>query len=151
MQCKSCKNTDSRVLKSRSAGGGLLVKRTRECLNCSENYITYEFELSFLINPLEMKKFYDNISGKEITLNKSPSKTEKLERKEFNKLINSNYYWNSINLNKLYGHLNIQETIIINMRFIEEATTEEVVSWVGISKEKVRSAELKALKFLRAL
>ena len=42
MQCPTCKNTDSRVLESRSADTGKSVRRRRECLNCSFRFTTYE-------------------------------------------------------------------------------------------------------------
>ena len=151
MKCLLCQNCDSRVLESKSMCSGYAVWRRRECLHCSNRFNTAEIIQSNLINPFEMNKFYKYLS--EVNSNQSESETDKLERKEFKKLIKckSRYYWDSINLNKLYGHLNKQEKIIIDMRFLEEATTEEVAAWEGISKEKVRSAELKALKILRAL
>ncbi len=42
MQCPTCKNTDSRVLESRSADTGKSVRRRRECLNCGFRFTTYE-------------------------------------------------------------------------------------------------------------
>ena len=42
MQCPGCKNTDSRVLESRSADTGRSVRRRRECLNCNFRFTTYE-------------------------------------------------------------------------------------------------------------
>ena len=149
MQCPFCQNTDCRVLESRSMCGGFAVRRRRECLNCSKRFTTVEIIQSDLINPFEMNKFYKYLGNS----NQSQNESDKLERKEFKKLIKSKYkyYWESINLDKLYEHLNKQETIIIKMRFFEEATTEAVADLVGISEKEVRSAELKALKFLRAL
>ena len=98
-----------------------------------------------------MNKFYKYLS--EVNSNQSPSETDKLERKEFKKLTEakSEDYWESINLGKLYKHLTTQEEIIISMRFDEGLTTQAVADFVGISEKKVRSAELKALKFLRNL
>ena len=149
MQCPFCQNIDSRVLESSSMCGGFAVRRRRECLNCLKRFTTVEIIQSDLINPFEMNKFYKYLGN----TNQSQNESDKLERKEFKKLTKSKseYYWNSINLDKLYEHLNKQETIIIRMRFIEEATTEAVADFVGISEKEVRSAELKALKFLRAL
>ena len=99
---------------------------------------------------MEMTKFHRYISAKVTNEDASPSKIDKLERKEFKKLLKASIpYGYSINsnLNKLYRQLNIQETIIFNMRFFDESTIEEVISWEGISEKEVRSAELKALKF----
>jgi len=42
MQCPSCQHTDSRVLESRAADGGMSVRRRRECLNCDVRFTTYE-------------------------------------------------------------------------------------------------------------
>ncbi len=151
MKCLSCKNTDSRVLESRSAVYGSMVKRIRECLNCYKRFTTYEINLGFITNPMEMTKFHRYISAKVIIEDASPSKTDKLERKEFEKLLNRDTYGDSINLNKLFTHLNEQERMICTMRFFEKSTIEEVISWEGISEKEVRSAELKALKFLRNL
>ena len=148
---QNCRSDDSRVLESRSSCGGLAVRRRRECLDCSRRFTTFEIILSNLINPMDMTKFYKYISEKESNNYKllSTNETEKNERKEFKKLADRKS--ESINLDKLYGHLTVQEKIIIRMRFYEELTTGAVADFVGISEEKVRSAELKALKFLRNL
>ena len=148
---QNCRSDDSRVLESRSSCGGLVVRRRRECLDCSRRFTTFEIILSNLINPMDMTKFYKYISEKESNNYKllSTNETEKNERKEFKKLADRKS--ESINLDKLYGHLTVQEKIIIRMRFYEELTTGAVADFVGISEEKVRSAELKALKFLRNL
>ena len=153
MQCpnQNCRRDDTYVLESRSSCGGLVVRRRRECLDCSRRFTTFEIILSNLINPMDMTKFYKYISEKESNNYKllSTNETEKNERKEFKKLADRKS--ESINLDKLYGHLTVQEKIIIRMRFYEELTTGAVADFVGISEEKVRSAELKALKFLRDL
>ena len=148
---QNCRSDDSRVLESRSSCGGLAVRRRRECLDCSRRFTTFEIILSNLINPMDMTKFYKYISEKESNNYKllSTNETEKNERKEFKKLADRKS--ESTNLDKLYGHLTVQEKIIITMRFYEELTTGAVADFVGISEEKVRSAELKALKFLRDL
>ena len=142
---QNCRSDDSRVLESRSSCGGLAVRRRRECLDCSRRFTTFEIIQSNLINPFEMNKFYKYL----VNLNQSQSESDKLERKEFKKLADRKS--ESTNLDKLYGHLTVQEKIIITMRFYEELTTGAVADFVGISEEKVRSAELKALKFLRNL
>ena len=142
---QNCRSDDSRVLESRSSCGGLAVRRRRECLDCSRRFTTFEIIQSNLINPFEMNKFYKYLGNS----NQSQSESDKLERKEFKKLADRKS--ESTNLDKLYGHLTVQEKIIITMRFYEELTTGAVADFVGISEEKVRSAELKALKFLRDL
>mgnify|MGYP005714323215 CR=1 FL=1 len=146
----NCRCQDSRVLLSKGQGNGFTVERKRECLSCSNRFTTYEFNSSDLINPMEMTKFYRFISIK--ATNESPSKTDQLERKEFYKLAKTkNFYPFTINLKKLIVNLSEQEKIIIKIKFFEKSTTAEASSWLGISKESVRSAELKALKFLRTL
>ena len=134
MQCPFCQNTDSRVLESRSMCGGFAVRRRRECLNCLKRFTTVEIIQSDLINPFEMNKFYKYLGNS----NQSQNESDKLERKEFKKSTKSKseYYWNSINLDKLYEHLNKQERILIQMRFIEEATTEVVADFVEYQKRK---------------
>ena len=150
MQCPSCQNTDSRVLESRSMCAGIAVRRRRECLDCFKRFTSIEIIQSNLINPFEMNKFYKYLS--EVNSNQSPSETDKLERKEFKKLTEAKSEdCESINLGKLCKYLTALDETIITMRFIEEATTEAVADFVGISEKEVRSAELKALKFLRAL
>lgn len=42
MQCPYCKNTESRVLESRSTEGRQSIRRRRECLNCKHRFTTYE-------------------------------------------------------------------------------------------------------------
>ena len=148
---QNCRSDLSRVFESRSSCGGLAVRRRRECLDCSRRFTTFEIILSNLINPMDITKFYNYICEKESNNYKlfSTNETEKFERKEFKKLADRKS--ESTNLDKLYGHLTVQEKIIIRMRFYEELTTGAVADFVGISEEKVRSAELKALKFLRDL
>ena len=146
----NCRSEDFIVLNSSWQGNRFTIERKRECLSCSKRFTTYEFNSSDLINPTEMTKFYRYISVK--ATNESPSKTDQLERKEFYKLAKTkDFYPLTINLKKLIDHLSEQEKIIIKIKFFEKSTTEEAASWLGISKEKVRSAELKALKFLRTL
>ena len=146
MRCPFCEKIfcDDRVLESRSICGGYAIWRRRECLDCSKRFTSIEIIRSDLINPFEMNKFYKYLS--EVNSNQSQSETDKLERKEFKKLTErkSGSY-------KLYKHLTALEETIIFMRFIEKSTTEAVADFVGISEKEVRSAELKALKFLRAL
>ena len=142
---QNCRSEYTRVLESRSSCGGLAVRRRRECLDCSRRFTTFEIIQSSLINPFEMNKFYKYLGNS----NQSQSESDKLERKEFKKLADRKS--ESTNLDKLYGHLTVQEKIIIRMRFYEELTTGAVADFVGISEEKVRSAELKALEFLRDL
>jgi transcriptional repressor NrdR len=44
VRCPLCKDPDnrSRVLDSREAGGGSVIRRRRECLSCKRRYTTYE-------------------------------------------------------------------------------------------------------------
>ena len=42
MRCPFCKADKSRVVDSRSAGDGFVIRRRRECLECGRRYTTYE-------------------------------------------------------------------------------------------------------------
>jgi transcriptional repressor NrdR len=42
MICPYCGRDNDRVVDSRSSDGGVLIRRRRECLDCSRRYTTYE-------------------------------------------------------------------------------------------------------------
>lgn len=42
MKCPYCKEMRSKVIDSRSAGEGAVIRRRRECDNCARRYTTYE-------------------------------------------------------------------------------------------------------------
>ena len=42
MRCPFCDAEETKVIDSRLAGNGYVVRRRRECLSCSERYTTYE-------------------------------------------------------------------------------------------------------------
>lgn len=42
MQCPFCGQDNDKVIDSRSSEGGRVVRRRRECINCSRRYTTYE-------------------------------------------------------------------------------------------------------------
>ena len=42
MKCPVCYHEDTKVIDSRLAGGGLTIRRRRECLKCSFRFSTYE-------------------------------------------------------------------------------------------------------------
>ena len=42
MRCPFCENIEDRVVDSREVGGGLSIRRRRECLSCSRRFTTYE-------------------------------------------------------------------------------------------------------------
>lgn len=42
MQCPFCQHADSKVIDSRSAEGGGVIRRRRECLACAKRFTTYE-------------------------------------------------------------------------------------------------------------
>ncbi len=42
MRCPFCHKNDSKVVDSRSAGDGEVIRRRRECLSCSRRFTTYE-------------------------------------------------------------------------------------------------------------
>lgn len=42
MRCPSCEYADSKVIDSRSADDGEVIRRRRECLKCAHRFTTYE-------------------------------------------------------------------------------------------------------------
>ncbi len=42
MKCPFCGNPDSKVIDSRSADNGQVIRRRRECKNCSKRFTTFE-------------------------------------------------------------------------------------------------------------
>ena len=42
MKCPYCKHEEDKVVDSRSAGEGYIIRRRRECLECSRRFTTYE-------------------------------------------------------------------------------------------------------------
>lgn len=42
MQCPFCKSDNDKVIDSRAAEGGTVVRRRRQCLECDRRYTTYE-------------------------------------------------------------------------------------------------------------
>lgn len=42
MKCPFCNNLEDKVIDSRETGGGIIVRRRRECLNCGKRFTTYE-------------------------------------------------------------------------------------------------------------
>ena len=43
MRCPYCRNTEDKVIDSRTSGEGLSIRRRRECLKCSKRFTTYEY------------------------------------------------------------------------------------------------------------
>lgn len=42
VKCPFCNNLEDKVIDSRETGGGIIVRRRRECLNCGRRFTTYE-------------------------------------------------------------------------------------------------------------
>ena len=42
MRCPFCKQSESRVLESRTLDNGFTIRRRRECTSCSRRFTTYE-------------------------------------------------------------------------------------------------------------
>src|SRR5437867_11858498 len=42
MRCPWCGHLDDKVIDSRTAGGGVAIRRRRECLRCSRRFTTFE-------------------------------------------------------------------------------------------------------------
>jgi transcriptional repressor NrdR len=43
VKCTGCGKDNDKVIDSRSARGGLAIRRRRECLDCGERFTTYEY------------------------------------------------------------------------------------------------------------
>lgn len=43
MRCPFCRNTEDKVIDSRTSGEGMSIRRRRECLKCSKRFTTYEY------------------------------------------------------------------------------------------------------------
>ena len=56
MHCPFCDNEETRVIDSRLAGEGRLVRRRRECLGCTERFTTYETPELVLPNVVKRDK-----------------------------------------------------------------------------------------------
>ena len=56
MHCPFCDNEETRVIDSRLAGEGRLVRRRRECLGCAERFTTYETPELVLPNVVKRDK-----------------------------------------------------------------------------------------------
>jgi len=54
VRCPFCQNADDRVVDSREADGGEVIRRRRECLSCKRRFTTYE--RIDVVMPLVIKK-----------------------------------------------------------------------------------------------
>jgi transcriptional repressor NrdR len=70
MRCPYCRNSDAKVVDSRDAEAGLVIRRRRECLDCSRRFTTYErvealplrvLKRSGVIEPYQRGKVEDGI------------------------------------------------------------------------------------------
>ena len=73
-----CSCVDHRVLESRSFLNGHVVRRKRECLSCSSQFITYEITENDLISKKVMHDFYARL-GLEIKT-QITNKIEKIKK-----------------------------------------------------------------------
>lgn len=90
MKCPACLYNDTKVINSRSARDGFLIRRRRECLKCNFRFSTYE-EIEILdltvLKSNDKKEIYSKdklTKGLKKSLEKRPVAEEK-----FKKLINS--------------------------------------------------------------
>ncbi len=86
MQCPFCKSDNDKVIDSRAAEGGTVVRRRRQCLECDRRYTTYERieEIPLRVIkkdgtrvPFERRKVYE---GMVKACEKRPVATEALEQ-----------------------------------------------------------------------
>lgn len=85
MHCPFCAHEETKVTDSRLAGGGVQVRRRRECLSCGERFTT--FESPELVMPLVVKSDQRRVpfdeaklrAGMERALEKRPVSREALD------------------------------------------------------------------------
>lgn len=86
MRCPFCGTTDNRVIDSRLAREGRVVRRRRECEGCGRRFTTYERVeeiLPFVVKKDGRREAYDRdkvISGLKVACEKRPVSTEEIER-----------------------------------------------------------------------
>lgn len=85
MQCPFCRNTDSRVVDSRLAGGGTVTWRRRECDSCKRRFTTYErveYTLPTVVKKNGHREPFDRqklLRSMHIACNKRPVPADRLE------------------------------------------------------------------------
>jgi transcriptional repressor NrdR len=85
MHCPFCGHEETKVTDSRLAGGGVQIRRRRECLSCGERFTT--FETAELVMPLVVKSDHSRMpfdeaklrGGMERALQKRPVSREALD------------------------------------------------------------------------
>lgn len=85
MRCPFCSATETKVIDSRLANEGDMVRRRRECISCGERFTT--FESAELVMPRLVKRDGSRVpfdeeklrSGMQRALEKRPVKTEEIE------------------------------------------------------------------------
>ena len=90
MKCPYCSNIDSKQLESRSGDRkGNTIRRVRECLNCSERFITFEYvEQMKTPTPSEMFNLLFEIDKNLEEMQKKMDETSK-----FSKELNENFQY----------------------------------------------------------
>ncbi|MFN7132938.1 MAG: transcriptional regulator NrdR [Myxococcales bacterium] len=86
MRCPFCQKTENKVIDSRESHEGLVIRRRRECLDCTRRWTTYERVEEIL--PLVVKKdgrreAFDReklLSGLKKAVEKRPVSAEQLEQ-----------------------------------------------------------------------
>ena len=58
MKCPYCRNVDDKVIDSRTANNGEVIRRRRECLACKKRFTTYERmeETPFMVVKKDMRR-----------------------------------------------------------------------------------------------
>lgn len=85
MQCPNCKAVDSRVVDSRTAGGGQVTWRRRECDVCKRRFTTYErveYSLPTVIKRDGRRESFDReklLQSLRVACNKRPVSDEALD------------------------------------------------------------------------
>jgi transcriptional repressor NrdR len=86
MRCPFCKSDNDKVVDSRGAEGGAVIRRRRECLECARRYTTYERveEIPLRVikkdgtrEPFDRRKIFEGMAK---ACEKRPVSTETLEQ-----------------------------------------------------------------------
>lgn len=86
MRCPKCGNLDDKVIDSRSARNGAVIRRRRMCLGCSHRFTTYEEVIKTKLRVVKRDGRHEEvdrrklISGINRACEKRPISTEQIER-----------------------------------------------------------------------
>ena len=106
MRCPFCRNTEDKVIDSRTSGEGMSIRRRRECLKCSKRFTTYEYVENAPMMVVKIKSGIMKACEKRpISMDKIEEVVEEIERevqKKADKEVKSTVIGNMV-MDKLYN------------------------------------------------